>query len=167
MRQKVDIKEGYSLNYLIHAFFIIVIGILLFLVHFLPAIVVITLGVMLLLIKTGVIIDLDYKKATAYSSILAYKFGTKSINLKEFNHVRLKYKNEATVMQSRGPSNVIRTKTYTILVFTESNQDALLHEFTNYALALKIFNTLTVKLDYSGYDEVTETQESIKRKRTN
>lgn len=153
MQQKIDINEGYSLNYLVHAFFIIVAGIILFTVHFVLAIIVIVIGTLLLFAQTGVAIDLGKKQAIAFRSIFNFRIGT-TIDLTKFNHVRLKYTNESSLMESRGTTTQITTKSYTLFLSLDKEQKTLLHEFTKYNLARKAFKAITDDLGYEGYDEV-------------
>lgn len=147
-------NEGYSLNYLIHAFFVIIAGILGFMLNTFLAIGLIILGIMLLLVKTGVEIDCPNKYALAYQSIFGMRLGRK-INLNDYKQVRLKRESHSTQMQSRGPSNVVETKVFLIQLMNDGDSKVDLYAFRKYSKAKKVFQTF-VKLGYAGIDEEAE-----------
>lgn len=147
------------MNYLIPAFFIIGLGLVCFLIHFVPALLIITFGVLLLLAKTGLWIDVKAQRAMAYRSILGHRFG-KSFDLSGYDRVELDYTNEETLMQSRGVSNVVRARTYDITLYKSDGLKDELYEFTDYPSALHAYRVLVDWLGYHGRNEVAERQRS-------
>jgi len=154
MKQKINIREGYSLHFLIHAFFVMVAGILLFKLNILLAIGVIIIGIMLLLVKTGLEISCQKKYAFAYRSIFGFRVGRKN-SLKTYDQVRLKRVSSSTEMQSRGPANVIKTKVFLIQLMNDDSS-VNLYEFGKYKQAQQVFNILVNQLSYKGIDEEAE-----------
>jgi hypothetical protein len=54
MEEEINISEGYSMNYLIHAIFVIGFGLAMIYLNWFIAIIVLFLGIILLFAKTGV-----------------------------------------------------------------------------------------------------------------
>lgn len=152
------------MSYLIPAFFLIGIGAISFLVHFILAILLILIGALLILAKTGVSFSSDHKNAMDHRSILGYKFG-KTFDLQKYDRVELTTTKEAIRMQSRGSSNIIRANTYDIKLYSESTSEILMHEFTEYSLALKAYSFLVEQVGYNGSNEVADKRQAIARNR--
>lgn len=163
MDEELNFSEGYSLNYLIPASFSIGAGLLMLNYSFIIALLFIFFGIILLLVKTGVAFTPDLKTVKNYKSFFGYKIGT-DFKVSDFHSVKLKYTNEASLMQSRGSSNVIRARTYDIVLTSNSQRCQLLHEFTDYKLALKTFNVF-LELGYGGTNLISETQKATVKNR--
>lgn len=164
MQEEFDISEGYSMNYLIHAVFIIGLGFAMIYFNWLIALIILCFGLFLLFAKTGVVFSSNMENVQAYKSFFGFKTGI-SYKVSDFKKVILKYTNEAVLLQSRGSSNVVRARTYDIELIKSNHKKIILHEFNDYKLAKKTFNILISQDGYTGTNNISEMQAAIVERR--
>jgi len=155
-----DIDEGYTLDLLIPAFFIAVVGGIGAIFSF-ASLLLVLVAVLLVAMRSGVQIDVVGKRARVYKSFGKWKYGT-WIDLEQFDHVRLKYTQESQVMNARSITNTHTVKTYDLIFRTPSGQETEFHDFSKYPLARRALKVLVEELGYSYVDGVQERKRSAK-----
>lgn len=155
MKEISDINIGYKLQHLIPAFFVIVIGFLLFIVHWIFVIPVVLFGISLLCMRSGVEIDITNKQIRMYSALSNLKFGSWT-DLKPFNHIELKYTNESQTMSSRGSTTTVRTKTYDLVFYTPNGKEEEFNDFTDYKIATQVFKIVANSFGMSSRNIIEE-----------
>lgn len=155
MKNISDINIGYKLQHLIPAFFIIVIGCLLFFAHWLFAIPVVLFGISLLCMRSGIEIDITNKQIRMYSALSNLKFGSWT-DLKPYNHVELKYTNESQTMSSRGSTTTVRTKTYDLVFYKSDSKEEEFNDFIDYKIATQVFRIVASSFGMTSRNIIEE-----------
>ena len=106
--------------------------------HWIFAILVLSFGVCLLCMRSGIEIDIKNKQIRKYSAFANYKFGV-WFDLKSYVHVELRHTSESQTMHSRVSSATIRTKTYDLVFSKENSKEDEFNDFTDYKIASQVF----------------------------
>ena len=147
------------MGYVIHAVFVVIAAYFLGVHYQFPAILLGLAGISLLFIRTGIEINVEKKEISNYQSLFGLK-RAKKIRLDNMKKADLVYTKESQVMNSRGTSTNVRTKTYDLYFTDKNNHRIKFHEFTDYRTARRACNTIEKMLNWVIYDEYLE----IKRK---
>jgi len=146
--------EGYSMGYVIHAVFLVVAAYLIGRYYLFPAIILGTIAVVLLFIKSGVDISISERYIRSYVSVFGFKFGDK-VDFNKVESVELSYIRESQIMNSRGTSTNVRVRSHT-LKLSSRDKDIKIHEFTDYKIAKKVCNQLEKSMNLVVKDEYSE-----------
>jgi len=156
----MNIDEGNTLDYLIPAFFILLLTPItlyidfyqegLFIHHlgtfgavivYTVLLISFTVGITLLLVKSGIQIDSEHKRIRVYKSFNKYRIGN-WIDFSELNSIKLEFTNDSIHLMSRGMEKTYRTKTYDLYLETTPGKFELLHCFDKKGLATKTVSTI-------------------------
>lgn len=175
----MEIDEGYTLDFLIHAFFVGVPGLILiyiagadqsdpypsFSISILSALY--SVGVilpiisgLLISIKSGIQISTEQKRIRVYKSIFSKKFGT-WINISTVKSAKLRLTNESQHLMSRGTEKTYATKTFDLFLIGNDDSEIEFHNFSDRRLALRALSDLKNQFDIQITDN---TKGKVKRK---
>lgn len=150
-KQITSINEGLTYEYVIHGVVTIVVGLLLLLVTPYLTLIFIIGGIVLLIIKTGIDIDIENQKLRKFKSIPFLKFG-EWIDLKKIILVELKY--NANAAKTTGPPQssfamgVIlpnaggTLKTFDLFFQNDVGEEILINQFLKLSQAAKTLKLL-------------------------
>ena len=161
MSKFYDIDEGYTLDLLIPAFFVALIGALGALFHIAITVVLVLVAILLVVMRSGVEVDVSGKRIRVYKSFGKWRYGT-WIDLEQFDHVRIKYTKESQVMNARSITNTHRVKTFDLIFRTPGGAETEFHDFTDYALARRAMIHLVNELAFDFDDGVQDRRRSAK-----
>ena len=160
MNEIQDIDEGYTLDLLIPAFFIAVVGAIGAIFNF-ASLLLVLVAVLLVAMRSGVQIDVAGKRIRVYKSFGKWRAG-KWIDLEQFDHVRLKYTRESQVMNARSITNTHTVKTYDLIFRTPEGKETEFHDFSKYPLARRALMVMVEEFGYSYVDSIQERKRSAK-----
>ena len=153
MSKTQDIDEGHTLDLLIPAFFVALVGGFAALLHISFTVLLLGLAVCMVSMRSGVEIDVQSKRIRVYKALFRWKVG-RWVDLQQFEHVRLRVTSESQVMHARSITNTHRVKTYD-LVFRMGKEDQFeFHDFSTYPLAYRALAILVKELNFSYDDDV-------------
>jgi len=108
-------------------------------------------GIVLFLSIRGVLIDIDNRIIKPYIDIVIAKPGSWE-SLDKYDNIELKYKNESQTMNSRGNSTNYVTKSFDIVLTSNTEKDLIIKEFANYDAARSFLIVLSKELDMESID---------------
>ncbi|MFT5979307.1 MAG: hypothetical protein ACI898_000064 [Flavobacteriales bacterium] len=163
MKTKYKFSEGFSLSYIAHA------GLILFISAVLAAIfngylllIGCVLIIMLLLITTGVKLDLEAKTFSTYKSVFSKDFD-KTIDLTAFKTGRLVFTNERDTFSTTIQVRSLASRTFDLVLFKADGKKTHIYEFQDYKTARKITDLLRQHMSIITYDEWGERAASASR----
>ena len=159
----VVFSEGYSLDYLIHAFFTFLAAAISFLLFFPLGFLITAIAISLLLIKSGVEIDVSLKKIRCYNEFFSMRFGSWT-DLNKVKELELRLTNESQEMSYRSISNTIRTKTYDIWLIQNNNKGYEFHCFDKYDLAMQVLRVIEYDCSIPVRNLITEAMRKSKER---
>ncbi len=155
MQKTIDYCEGYSLDYLIHALFICVGAFFLGIYYLFPAIMIAIFAILLLFVKSGIEIDVSKKLIREYKSIFNFKLGP-WLEVMNYRKILLKYTRESQVMNSRGRSTSVNTRTFDLILIDENEVETPIYEFSKYKMAMRVCRQLEYSFNMVIKDEYKE-----------
>ncbi len=155
MKKRTVIKLGFTFDFLAPGFFFIIGGGICLLANLILAIFLILFGILLLLLKTGIEIDISNRKVRKYYDLFSIRFGN-WINTAYLKKVKLRATNESQTMNGLGGSKTYRTKTYDIIFFDSTGNLSELNDFINYNIACNIFNIISESFALESENEVEQ-----------
>lgn len=160
----IKISEGLTFEYVIHGVFIIFAGILLMLVSVF-FILVIGIGLLFILVSSGVIIDTKLNRIKKFHSIgpIELRDSGNWIDLSNILEIKLKYNtNEGATYRpiylAKAPSTLT---TFDLILTDEFNHKIVVYDFKDMRLALKTMSKLE---QISNFNIVNEVKENIQSK---
>ena len=163
-----EISEGYTLDYLIPALFIFIIGIAGFTKNIglgiVASSVLTPLAATLVCVKSGIDIDPVKKRARVYKALGKWKDGI-WVDLSKFQRVELTATRISQVMRSRGTDKTFRTRTFDMKFIGEDQEDYEFHAFTDYLKARRTLAFLAKELGLSVSDKLYEAREEAMKRR--
>ena len=117
-------------------------------------------GTVLLLSARGVLIDFENKKLKPYTDYFIFKTG-KWHKLADYNKLILKYTYESQIMNSKCNSTDYITKSFDVLLISESKQSIILNEFADYEMAKLFLQKYAERLDVEAVDYYVIMKERI------
>jgi len=154
------ISEGYSMNYLIPSVILFLVSVFIYIVNIPLGVCLSLAAISLLLIKTGVEVDLNNYRLRSFKEFLSIRRGV-WFSLKDSKECLIDYNREAAIMSSRGSSNLVRSETFDLNIIFKSNSKKMIHEFTNYKLARQTSQLLQSEFDLNVFDQFLEIQRNI------
>lgn len=164
----MKIDEGYTFSYFFTALACFVLGALISALNLFIGLSMITIGVLLLFIKTGTVIDVKNSRIGRYSSLFG-KHKIQWVQLTNFNKAHLDFDFISQKMNSRGTSSTTKTKSYKLILIGVTHKK-LFHEYHNYDISKKILRSLQLDFKFEVIDKYYEIQKNafnIRRKRGN
>lgn len=163
----IKISEGLTYEYVIHGIFILFAGVLLTLVSVF-FILLIGVGLMFILVSSGVQIDTNLKRIKKFHSVgpIELKDSGKWIDLKNIVKIKLKYNtNEGMTYRpiylAKAPSTLT---TYDLILTDEFDEKIVLYDFQDISKALKTMQHLE---KYSNCFLENEVKDHIQSKKQN
>jgi len=136
----MKIDEGYTFSYSFISLAFFVFGVVLAYFNLIIGLIVVTIGILLLFVRTGTILDPVNSRIGRYSSFLG-KVKTDWTSLSNFDKAQLDFEFISQKMNSRGASSTVRTKTYTLNLVGKKRIKKF-HEFSNYEISKQILGSL-------------------------
>ena len=149
--------------YIVHALFIGVIGALCFFWNAIIASLILIMAVLLVLIRTGILIDTETKMIKTYNNLFYVYFGT-WMSIEWCKSIELRMTNESQLMNSRGTSNTVQTKTYDLIFKGENGKETEFYDFTDYSLAVRAMKSISETFNINSINKVEQIKHSIKRR---
>jgi len=155
-----EIKLGYTFEYFIPGVLLIIIGGVSALGSIVAAIFLLIPGISLLLLQTGIEIDLDKKRVRKYYELFSLRFGS-WIMTKKFSILELSPTNESQTMQHRAGQTTVETKTFDVIFVSKSGFSRELNEFKNYNTAYQVFKLIADTFVLESRNGVEEIRKAI------
>jgi hypothetical protein len=149
------IKLGYTFEYFIPGVLLIIIGGVCFLGNALAAIFLLVLGIILILLRSGIEIDEGRKSVRKFYDCFSIRFG-RWISVKNMQAVELRFTNESKTMQHRGGQTSVRTKTFDIVFVKKSGTSYELNDFKSYHVATQALKLISQTFDLGARNIVEE-----------
>ncbi len=166
------ISEGFSNQYLVQGVGVVAGGLLCLLVSPYLTLPIVIVGIGLLAVRTGVLVDTKEFKYKLYREIFGISFGTWK-SLKDTSELVLKLNVSKSSVGGMNPglgtyrSTVIKTRTFDVLLISDGIQPKQLNDFVNYKparrTAVVISKTLNIPLTDKVADKIS--QNKAKRRR--
>ncbi len=146
MPEQFKIEEGKTYEYVVHGSVLILLGFILFSVHWIFTIFVVILGIGMFLIKTGVEINYETKSIRKYTVFLGLKVGT-WYNLNNYQAAELRYNSQRIGAQKVYWSSYFSPKprstdTYDLLLIDKQGKPLLLNPFLKFSIGNKTLEAL-------------------------
>ena len=146
MPEQFMLEEGKTYEYIVHGSVLILLGILLFSVHWIFTLIVAILGVGLFLVKTGVAINYETNGIRKYTVFLGIKVGS-WYHLNKYQAAELRYNSQRigdtkvywSSYFSRKPRS---TDTYDLLLIYMQGKPFLLNPFLKFSMGNKTLEAL-------------------------
>lgn len=146
MPEQFILEEGKTYEYIVHGSVLILLGILLFSVHWIFTLIAAIIGVGLFLVKTGVAINFETQSIRKFTVLLGLKVGTWH-NLNNYQAAELRYNSQRIGAKkvfwssyfSRKPGS---TDTYDLLLIDMQGEPLLLNPFLKFSTGNKIMEAL-------------------------
>lgn len=160
--QFIHIKKGVTLDNFFLGIGILIASIAAIIyIHFFLGLPLLYLGLAILLSVKGVIIDVENRKLKSYFDFFIFKTGNWE-NIATYNKVTLELTNKSQQMNSRGSSTNVKTKTYDIFLTDSTWRKIELKDFTDYAEAKELLNTMATALKITSVDHYAEARKNAK-----
>lgn len=151
MSKTTVIHEGLTYDYLVPGLFVLLGGGILFVFNNVLALVVVSVGIILMVLSTGVEVDDAKQRIRKYKSILFLKFGAWHY-LRNIIQVDLRYNAHAVKIKGPALTNFVvpwvapnpggAAKTFDLFLVDDVGEERLLNQFLKYALAVKALSAL-------------------------
>ena len=155
MGKLIDIPEGRLNDYLVHGFFVAVLGAILFLVHWSVTILMLALALALFRVGSGIEIDPGGRRVRVYKTLGRQRLGS-WIPTERYDTVVIRYTNESQTMGGRGPELTVRVRTYDLHFSGPNGASWSFHEFTDYSKARKCGEAMARLWSMTLADEVQD-----------
>lgn len=177
MKTTFIVDEGYSLQFLVHAFCVFVAGGLLFFLNYYVPVPFFLAGIGLLLVRSGVEVDNNERKIRKFYSLFHWRNG-KWILLAPFDTAQLVFTNEKEEFGDNYdpnyihspehylPSTTVRTITFDIFLLGKNVTKMHICEFTEYSHAQKLLSHLKENYNLAILDGYMENREKMKKVKT-
>ena len=166
MNKKINISEGYSLNYLVPAVFLFAISIPFLIFIWKIGIIIAFIAFILLRFKTGVVIDIENKRFLSYKSIFGILMGQPK-DVSKYHTVYIVFTHDVdeddlnSLMEA---GSMFQAKTYDLFVKNDLGK-LHLHEFVNYDLARNALEVIRENFEMNFYDPIEENREKMSQKK--
>ncbi len=175
MSKTTVVHERLTYDYLVPGLFVLLGGGILFAFNNVLALVVVTVGTILMLLSTGVEVDAAKQGIRKYKSILFLKFGDWHY-LRNIIQVDLRYNSHAVRIKGPALTNFVvpwvapnpggAAKTFDLFLVDDVGEEKLLNQFLKYGLAMKVLNALEkmerIKI-INHFDTMMKSQRSTRR----
>ncbi len=164
------ISEGFSNQYLVQGFGVVAGGLLCLLVSSYLALPIVIIGIGLLAVRTGVLVDTKEFKYKLYREIFGISFGTWK-SLKNTSGLVLKLTISQSTIAGMNPglgtyrSTSIKTRTFDVLLIRDGTQPKQLNDFVNYKPARRTAVIISKTLNIPFTDKVADKISQNKAKR--
>lgn len=155
MLTTIDIPEGRTNDFLIHGVFALIVGGILFLVHWSLAVLLFVLAISFFSLRSGIEIAVPRKEARVYKQLGSWRFGA-WVPLEHYAHMVLRYTNESQVMSIKGVENTVRVRTYDLHFTRPDGATRLFHEFSDYASARRCADAMASNWSLTLTDEIQQ-----------
>lgn len=159
MGRKLGVDFGYTFEYFIPGVLVTIIGGVSMLANIIAGLIALFVGISMLLIKTGIEIDIEIKAVRKYYALFSIHFGGWMF-IPRFPLLLLKFTHTSKVMESRASTRTSHLKTYDLVFSDGNNNEQELNDFKTYEQALKIATWISQNLSVTFKDEVKENYET-------
>ena len=158
MKSIISINEGATYDYLPHAFAVLIIGMALLAVHWIPAVVVLIIAVAIIGVKTGIDLDLENQQLRKYKQFIVIKFGAYT-SLKNTLKVKLvmnRYDSKLAipVRNMAWREDPAQLTTYDLIIIDDTENKTVFNQFIKYSLADKTMKALSKIENLDTFNEV-------------
>lgn len=166
MSNKINISEGFSLNYLVPAIFLFAISIPFFVFKWQIGIPIAFIAFILLRFKTGFVIDIDNRKILSYKSIFGVLMGQPK-DISKYHTVYIVFTHDVdqddvdSIMEA---GSMFQAKAYDLFVKNDLGK-LHLHEFVNYDLARNALEVIRDNFEMNFYDPIEENRKKVNKKK--
>jgi hypothetical protein len=159
-----EIKLGFTFEYFFPGVVLIIVGGLSFFGNIIVATCLLTLGILLLLLRTGIQVDPTKKSVRKYYDLFSLRLGD-WICITNFPKVELRPTNESQTLQYRGGQTTVETKTYDIILIDKTGFSRELNDFTNYNIATQVLKLIADTFAVEIKNEVEEIRKAAMLRR--
>lgn len=160
----IEVSEGYHFRYLFESVGLMILGICLSIYVSYTGVFFILLACLLLLLKSGTLINTESLAIARFESLLGIK-KYKWYNLKNINKVTLNSTVASQTMHGRVASTTHRVQQHSMTLLSDSEEQTLFYTYSNYKIAVRVLMELNKNLNIKVEDNYLEAQKRAYRKR--
>lgn len=155
MSEIIDIDEGLTYDYVVHGLVVFLLGVGLCFFHWIPGVIILFTGILLIAAKSGLQIDVQSKKARKYINLIGIKNGAWR-SLENFKSGRLEFSKEEAEFLSRTGARTHRVRSFDLILKDDLAEEVAFHQFTSYNPARKFIAVLQKQFGITIYDVMHE-----------
>ncbi len=164
MTERSFVKLGFTFEYFMHGVILIVIGLVCYLFNVIFATMILLVGIALLLVRSGIEIDSNFKKVRKYYEFFSLRFGT-WVSVEKFQRIELRQTKESQTFVSRSGQKTFETKTYDIVLIDKTGFYIELNDFTNYNVAVETLALISKTFSMESVNQVVEIRKNAIERR--
>ncbi|MFT5821391.1 MAG: hypothetical protein ACI8ZM_002644 [Crocinitomix sp.] len=158
MKNLIRINEGTTYDYLPLGFGVLIASIILFAAHWIPAIIVMTIAIAIIAIKTGIEVDVENRQIRKFKQFFGFKSGnfTSLTNTLKIKLVMKRFdaKFAIPVRSLAWREEPAKLTTYDLIIIDDTESETIFNQFTKYTLADKTIKALSKIENLDTFNEV-------------
>ncbi len=164
MQDNLTINEGYTLDYLIPAFFVFIIGLLGLGIHYSVTLLFTLIAIALVSVRAGIEFDKGMRQIRNYHAIGPLKIGN-WVDITPFHFADLEYSSQSAIMGRMGNTARVRAKSYTLYLKGIKVDQIEFKEFIDYKVARKTLRVLVEQFGLEYFDHIEDIRQQAQRRR--